>query len=120
MCDEWMPLIQLPLTLEQFRQLPRNSAYKYEYLNATAHLSPRPKHFHALLELQPIVAEKSETIGPLRAEELANLEPLFAEAFRYVQPYGSLDEATRRRAAHHALERTRTGGDGPWIEQASF
>ena len=39
MCDEWMPFIQLPLTIEQFRQLPRNSAYKYEYLNKMAYFS---------------------------------------------------------------------------------
>src|SRR5215831_15840771 len=40
MCDECMPHIQLPLTIEQFRQMPRNAAYKYEYLNEVAHLSP--------------------------------------------------------------------------------
>src|SRR2546423_464085 len=31
MCDDWMPVIRLPLTLDQFHQLPRNPAYKYEY-----------------------------------------------------------------------------------------
>ena len=33
MCDEWMPTIKLALTPEQFRQLPRNPAYHYEYLD---------------------------------------------------------------------------------------
>ena len=32
MCDEWMPTVVLPLSAEQFRQLPRNAAYKYERL----------------------------------------------------------------------------------------
>jgi GNAT superfamily N-acetyltransferase len=120
MCDEWMPYIQLPLTIEQFRQLPRNPAYKYEYLNQTVYLSPRPKHYHAVLELRPIKADESVAVHPLQAGELMRLDRLFAEAFRYVQPYGCLDDATRLEAARHALERTRTAGDGPWIERASF
>src|SRR5437588_294883 len=47
MCDEWMPALQLPLTWEQFLQLPRNPAYKYEYLEGKAFLSPRPSHYWA-------------------------------------------------------------------------
>ena len=31
MCDDWMPTIELPITIEQFHQLPRNRACKYEY-----------------------------------------------------------------------------------------
>jgi len=120
MCDEWMPLIQLPVTIEQFRQLPRNSAYKYEYLNETAYLSPRPKHYHALLDLRPIEVDESIAVFPLECGQLACLDRLFADAFQHIQPYGCLDDKTRLKAARQALERTRTGGDGPWIEQASF
>jgi GNAT superfamily N-acetyltransferase len=120
MCDEWMPYIQLPLTIEQFRQLPRNPAYKYEYLNQTVYLSPRPKHYHAVLDLRPIEADESVSVHALHAGDLQRLDRLFAEAFRYVQPYGCLDDNTRVEAARHALERTRSGGDGPWIERASF
>ena len=120
MCDEWMPPIQLPLTLEEFRQLPRNAAYKYEYLNKTAYLSPRPKYYHALLEMRSLESDELIEICPLHAEELSRLDRLFADAFRYIQPYGCLDDDTRLEAARQALERTRTGVDGPWIEQASF
>ena len=120
MCDEWMPPLQLPVTIEQFRQLPRNSAYKYEYLNDTAYLSPQPKHYHALLEMRPVKVDESVAVYPLKADELASLDRLFAEAFRSIQPYGSLDDKTRLEAACQALDRTRSGGDGPWIEQASF
>jgi GNAT superfamily N-acetyltransferase len=120
MCDEWMPAIQLPVTMEEFRRLPRNAAYKYEYLNKTAYLSPRPKYYHAVLELSSMEHEDSVQICPLKAGELACLDRLFADAFRYIQPYGCLDDDTRLEAARQALERTRTGVDGPWIEQASF
>ena len=120
MCDEWMPLIKLPLTIEQFRQLPRNPAYKYEYLDRQGYLSPRPRHYHALLDLRPVDANEAVDIRPVRAEELANLACLFAGAFRYVQPFGSLDEDTCLQAARQALERTRAAGDGPLIERANF
>ncbi len=120
MCDHWMPTIKLPLTAEQFGQLPRNPAYRYEYRDGCAHLTPRARHYHALLSLRPIETPEPVAVEPISAAALADLVLLFAEAFEAIQPYGGLDEATRRRAAAEALERTRGGGDGPWIEQASF
>jgi GNAT superfamily N-acetyltransferase len=120
MCDKWMPTIQLPLTIEQYRQLPRNAAYRYEYLNGQAWLSPRTRHYHALLRLRPIQADDEVVVQHIRSEEVTDLVALFAGAFRTIQPFGSLDEATRSEAVRQALHRTCSGGDGPWIEQASF
>ena len=120
MCDQWMPLIQLPLSREQFHQLPRNPAYKYEYLSGQTYLSPRPRHYHALLDLRPMPPDADTPTRRVEAGDWERLASLFAGAFRTIQPFGSLDDTTRREAARQALERTRTGGDGPWIEQASF
>jgi hypothetical protein len=120
MCDEWMPKIELPLTKEQFHQLPRNPAYKYEYLNGKAYLSPRARHYHAVLDLEHLPVSEDVDIRQIKGNKLMDLIPLFCGAFHSIQPYGSLDEATREQAARHAMERTRTGGDGPLIEQASF
>jgi GNAT superfamily N-acetyltransferase len=120
MSDDWMPLIKLPLTLEQFEQLPRNPAYKYEYLDRKAYLTPRPRHYHAWLDLRPIEAAGPVDLRPLPANRLPSLERLFATAFRAIQPFGSLSDAERLRAAREALARTRTGGDGPLVEQACF
>jgi GNAT superfamily N-acetyltransferase len=121
MCDEWMPTIKLPLTWEQFHQLPRNPAYKYEYFDGQAHLSPRPRHYHALLELRPLDADADGVvIRPMQPADFADCVPLFAAVFQTIQPFGSLDDATRQQAARQVLERTRSGGDGPWIAQASF
>jgi GNAT superfamily N-acetyltransferase len=120
MSDKWMPLVKLPLSIEEFRQLPRNAAYRYEYLNQTAHLSPRPRHYHALLELKPLDATDGADIRPIKRDEVLRLAPLFAAAFRTIQPYGCLDDANRQEASREALERTLSGGDGPFIEQASF
>jgi L-amino acid N-acyltransferase YncA len=125
MCDEWMPVLQLPLTIAQFHQLPRNPAYKYEYIQGKAVLSPRAKHYHASLDLGTFIEEKSTAIDrmEIRAvqdEDWPELEDIFQGAFGFLQPFGSLDDETLAKAARECLRRTRTGGDGPWIEPASF
>jgi GNAT superfamily N-acetyltransferase len=120
MCDQWMPTIELRMTIEQFHQLPRNPAYKYEYLDGKAYLSPRAKHYHAVLDLQSMPVGEEVDIRPIKPDELLDLVPLFCGAFHDLQPYGSLDDAGQEQAARHALDRTRTGGDGPLLEEASF
>lgn len=126
MCNDWFSLIKLPLTLEQFHHLPRNPAYKYEYIKGEAWLTPRPKHYHALLELKPapvrsvVDAQEEVTLRRLEAADWDSLPAVFAGAFQRIQPFGSLDEPTRREAARSCLEHTRTGGDGPLVERASF
>jgi GNAT superfamily N-acetyltransferase len=126
MCDEWMPTLRLPLTPEQFHKLPRHPAYRYEYLDGQARLSPCSRFYHAQLDLLAHQgpgldgAEEAVAIRPARADDFAALEPVFAAAFLHAQPFEGLDETTRLQAARACLGRTRDGGDGPWIEQASF
>jgi hypothetical protein len=126
MCDEWMPALQLPLTPEQFVQLPRNAAYQYEYAGGKVLLNPRPRHYHAMLDLhayRPSVAAadvNEVAVRPMTAADIPRLEPVFAAAFHRIQPFGSLDDGAQREAARQCLQRTRTGGDGPWVEPASF
>src|SRR5262245_43234847 len=125
MCDEWMPLIKLPIGWDEFQQLPRNADYKYEYFDETAFLTPRPRHYHTLLDLGAFQPDEAEAVEPVTlrratADDCADLVELFTVAFRRIQPFGSLDDATRTKAARKALEKTRTDGDGPLIEAASF
>lgn len=123
MCDEWMDGLQLPLTIEQFHRLPRNAAYRYEYLEGTAYLSPRPKFFHALLDLslprEQRLPEKTllRTVGPADWESLV---PVFSGAFRGIVPFAGLEDGPRREAARKSLQFTCNGGDGPRIDRASF
>src|ERR1700687_1667901 len=120
MCDHWMPLVKLSLTMEQFHQLPRNGAYKYEYIGGQAYLSPRPRHYHALLELQPRSVNAEVIVRPVVPGEGMNLARLFAASFGSIQPFGDLDDATRLQASRESLARVLAGGDGPFIERASF
>jgi GNAT superfamily N-acetyltransferase len=118
-----MPVIQLPLSVEQFHQLPRHPAYKYEYLEGQGYLTPRPKFYHALLDLSrvtPLTPPGNINLRPLEDRDLGDLEHVFAGAFERQQPFASLEREVRREAAQRALEKTCTGGDGPWIRQASF
>jgi GNAT superfamily N-acetyltransferase len=122
MCDEWMARLELPLTATQFQLLPRNAAYRYELLDGRVWINPRPRYFHALLDLE---AERDGARAaveprPLRDDDWDDLAELFAAAFRSQQPFAGLDEATRLQAARQCLAQTRGGGDGPWIEAASF
>jgi GNAT superfamily N-acetyltransferase len=124
MCDEWMAFHKLPLTLEQFHRLPRHPAYKYEYLDGVAWLSPRPKFYHACLDLASF-APSMETpvsgeIRRLRDADWNELVTPFAAAFRNLEPFGGLEDAERREAAAKSLAHARTGGDGPLIRPACF
>jgi L-amino acid N-acyltransferase YncA len=126
MMDEQMTTLRLRLTLEEFRRLPRNPAYKYEYLNDEAHLTLYPKLYHAVLPLPPPpVPEAPEPPADLVIREateadLPSLEPVFTAAFARTQPLAGLTPEARAGAARQSLQRTVSGGDGPWVRQASF
>jgi hypothetical protein len=122
MCDEWMRGLQLVMTLDQFHTLPRNSAFRYEYLGGTAYITPRARHYHAMLDLSPR-PEKFVSGISLRSvtnDDWAVLVRVFASAFARVEPFAALDFDVLCQAASQCLTRTRAGGDGPWIPQASY
>src|SRR5271157_1650409 len=117
MIDEWFSAIELPLTWQQFWQLPQNPAYKYEYFDGRAWLSPRPKSHHAVLHLptftRPIADMATDdklVIRTLQDADWKSLPKLFAAAFHRVQPFASLTDDYRLAAAEDCLGRTRGSG----------
>ena len=52
MADSHFRCIELHLPFDEFQRIPRNSAYKYEYFDGRAVLSPRPKCYRAVLDLR--------------------------------------------------------------------
>jgi GNAT superfamily N-acetyltransferase len=125
MMHEWFSAIELPLTRQQFRQLPQNPAYKYEYFEGHARLSPRPKSYHATLDLpafaRPITdlaTDDELVVRPLRDADWQRLPKLFAAAFHRVQPFASLTDDDRLTAAEDCLARTREAGEGPLVGEA--
>jgi GNAT superfamily N-acetyltransferase len=127
MCDEWMPFVKVPMALEHFHQLPRHAAYKYEYVNGEAWLTPRPRYYHAILDLHPLAdtplpqADPRAVLRPVRLADWEETLPVvFAAAFCNQQPFSAVPKEQARAAAARALTQTRDGHDGPWIEPASF
>lgn len=124
MIDDWFDVIELPLSYDQYRALPTNPAYKYEYFNGRAVLSPKPKCYRAVLELATAathanISESSRLeLRSLRDADWAHFPKLFAGAFARVQPFCSLSDDRRMDAANGCLAKTQTGGDGPLIETA--
>ncbi len=119
MSDSWMPHLRLQIPPEQFRALPRNPAYKYELLGGETWISPRPKYYHARLDLASHEAAlpASVPIKPLHDGEWPRLTELFMAAFARHQPFAGAGDRLRE-AAEKSLEQTRTGGDGPLIRPA--
>jgi GNAT superfamily N-acetyltransferase len=125
MIDRWFSMIKLRMTLQQFEKLPRNAAYKYEYFDGETWLTPRPKQYHAMLELRPAeaptrfdVQHESIHLRPLVEADWEHLPPVFARSFTRVQPFASLNDKTALKAAQHCLGQTQNGGDGPLISPA--
>lgn len=121
---EWFRSLRLALTADEFHRLPRHAAYKYELIAGQVWLTPRPRWYHALLDLATFAAppdagtSEKVRLRRLQADDWEDLPRLFAAAFRTVQPFGALGDEERRAAARDCVERTRTGGDGPLLESA--
>ena len=126
MLEHWFSVIKLPLSWRQFLRLPQNPAYKYEYIEKTAWLSPRPKFYHARLSLSHHDAKRPEqieartlvTVRQIEARDWTRLPQVFAQSFARVQPFASLGDRRRLKAATECLKFTREGGDGPLIQAA--
>ncbi len=119
--DEYFRAVELRLTIDEFHRLPRNAAYKYEYFDGRAVLSPRPKMFTCVRDLAAVeYPGDPPAVGlrPLSATDIAGLVDLFRSATANTQPFASLDAAGRTQVSVACLERTFTGKDGPVIEPA--
>jgi GNAT superfamily N-acetyltransferase len=117
-----MPQLRLPLSEEQFRQLPRNAAYRYDHVQGVAWINPRPRYFHAQLDFDDFTAEAASdvTVRRLEGRDWEPMAELFALAFRVQQPFAGQSDERRLLAARASLAQSKRGGDGPLIERASF
>lgn len=126
MSDDWMPSLQMKLSRQEFDQLPRHPAYKYELIAGMTHISPWPRYYNAQLDLSlcqppaPLAAADALVFRPICADDRSALVPIFMNAFARMQPFGSLLPDERRQAVEECLKRSWTGGDGPLAESASF
>ena len=109
MLDQWAKTIKLKLSWDDFHRLPQNPAYKYEYLDGEAWLTPRAKLYHAVLELadfqspEPDLLNDQVQIRPLVERDWDNLPEVFASAFAHVLPFAYLGDEEQLAAARDCL-----------------
>ena len=120
--DEHFRRIEFPLSIDEFHQLPRNAAYKYEYFDDKAVLTPRPKYFLCTLDLATanVEADSDCEVVPVSLAEAATLESLFVMGLRNTQPFASLTPEQATCSATVVFRHMLRGKDGPIIEAACF
>lgn len=127
MLGDWFRAIELGISFSDFERLPRNPAYKYEFFDGRAVLTPRPRYQRAILELSACFLPTSvssrtsgPSIRPLAPGDWTSLPALLSAAFHAVPPLVTLDRDLRLTVAREHVELTRTGGDGSLFERACF
>src|SRR5687768_9411591 len=127
MIDDWFRPVELEIAFSEFVRLPRHPAYKYEYFDGRAVLTPRPHSRFAIVELDALASDSlpSPCVGrvlirPLQAADWMHLPKLLVAAFHDVPPFGGLSDEAAAQAARDCLDHTRAGGDGPLLDDACF
>jgi len=123
MLDDWFRTLRIPMPMATWRKLPRSAAYKYEYINGYALISPRPACCNATLDFasflkSPHLQSPDIRTRTMEESEWDALPPLMSMAFWRVTPFESLTDKRRLVAAKDCLLHTRSGGDGPLIPGA--
>lgn len=124
--DRSFETIELPISFDEYRRLPRNGSYKYEYLGGIAVLSPRPYTRSARLATDtvlrlddPLGMLRDFAIRPLRDSDEARLSEAFAVAFSEQPPFGMLGDGQLEVAAADAIAETFAGRHGALVRNAS-
>ena len=100
MWSKCMRLVKIRMSIREFHQLPRHPAYKYEYIDGETWLTPRPKTYHALLDLRTTPETPDAdgvTTRPLEASDWNTLTDLFSAAFCDRPPFLGLGDRKRAR-----------------------
>jgi GNAT superfamily N-acetyltransferase len=131
MLDDWYRQIRLRIPFKRWELLPRFPGYKSEYFDGEAIWSPRPRGYHAILDLGEFVVDPASaqmtvpggwhgkvTIRSLEEQDWKVMAPAMANAFHRIPPFCSLTDSERIEAAEDCLKHTRRGGDGELLPGA--
>jgi ribosomal protein S18 acetylase RimI-like enzyme len=130
MIEDWHRRIEIAIPFEQWEQLPRLPGFKSEYYGGRAVWTPRPKLYNAVLDfttidLATLLTDAGNNPGEgmsVRSLHESDWDPMckvFAAAFHKMPPFCALSGDEREKAAADCLNRTRGGGEGEFLEDAS-
>ena len=123
MLEKHFRLFKVPMPIETWHRLPRNGAYKYEYINGQAVIEPRPHCQDVVLDLEAFRAPETDgwekwEVRPLLEQDWAGLPRLMASAFYGVAPFSTFNEEEMAAAVADCVKTTRGGGDGELLPEA--
>jgi hypothetical protein len=127
--DDCYRRIDLPMSFEQFDIFPNLPAFKNEYYDGKLVLTPRPKMYHARLDLERFLridvgpiefhwGDRDYDITPLQECDWSQLAGPLVAAYARQQPFESLPKDERAAASAKCLDMIRSGGEGPVIVSA--
>ena len=123
MLEDWFQTLEFPMSLAKWRCLPRNAAYKYEYIEGQAQITPEPPGVDVVLELKsfaPTPPDDGEkwTVRPLTAGDWELLPDVMAAAFARVAPFATFSDHELGPVAADCIAATRAGKDGSLLPEA--
>ena len=115
--------ISVPMSRDMFFRLPPNGAYKYEYVDGRAEITPEPHCCDLFLNLDTFFAPERDAyerwaVRPLAGKDWDALPGLAAGAFFRVAPFATFGDDALKQVMADELQKTRSGGDGPLIREA--
>ena len=124
--------MRLDLPVDVYHRLPRHPAYKYELIDGTTWLSPRPTSRDVRRSTAPPYREPDDPsddpsdelpwgvrVRAYRDGDADALPVPFAAAFERTVPFCTLDEGALRTAAADAVAETLGGRHGPLLADVS-
>ena len=126
--------MRLDVPIELYHRLPRHPAYKYELIDGTTWLTPRPTSRDVRRSTappspddrtdddardEPDAEPRGVCVREYRDGDAERLPAPFAAAFARTVPFCTLDENALRAAAADAVDETLAGRHGPLLAEVS-
>ena len=130
--DRCFTAMRLELPIADYHRLPRHPAYKYELIDGTTWLTPRPASRDVRRSTAPTLPGPDDPsddasgarpwevrVREYRDRDAGGLAVPFAAAFERTVPFSTLGEGALRAAAADAVDETLGGRHGPLLADVS-
>lgn len=123
MLEDWFKHMEVPMPLADWRRLPRNAAYKYEFVEGKALIFPEPTCADVVLDLRtfsPPAPDPREEwlLREMTSDDWNSLPEIMARAFSGVAPFATLTNEELPLVSADCLAETRQGKDGSLLPGA--